>query len=157
MVVRDDGGTAVFVQFEQIKFACRAHRDGVARLTGAAAGLAEQVAAVSLKGCAVRVADIAIEPHDAPLRGPPGQDGQRRGVGEQQQVGVVDIEKSAQRGCIEVDAVFKSARQLGRHDGNVFLIAEDVAKGQTDELDVVLLYKLYDFVHGGIHKSRAPL
>ena len=50
-----------------------------------------------------------------------------------------------------MDAVFKGARQLGRLNGNVLLVSENVAERQTDEFYVVFLNKLYDFAHGGIH------
>ena len=50
-----------------------------------------------------------------------------------------------------MNAVFKGARQLGRLNGNVLLVSENVAERQTDEFYVVFLNKLYDFAHGGIH------
>ena len=50
-----------------------------------------------------------------------------------------------------MNAVFKGARQLGRLNGNVLLVSQNIAERQTDELYVVFLNKLYDFAHGGIH------
>ena len=52
-----------------------------------------------------------------------------------------------------MDAVLKCTRQLGRHDGDVFLVAENIAKRQTDKFDIVFLNKLYDFAHGSVHKT----
>ena len=153
VVVRDGGGVAVFVQLEQVEFARRAHRDRAARAPRAAARLAQQVAAVALKGRAVRVADIAVKAHHAPLRRPPRQYGQRGRVGEQQQVGHIHIQEAAQGRGVEVDAVLERARQLGRHDGDVLLVAEDIAERQTDELHIVFFDKLYDFAFDRIHKA----
>ena len=56
-----------------------------------------------------------------------------------------------------MDALLEGAFQLGRHDGDVLLVAENIAKRKTNELYVVLLNKLYDFAHGGVHKVIPPL
>ena len=52
-----------------------------------------------------------------------------------------------------MNAVLKGAGQLGRLNGNVLLVSENITERQTDEFNVVLLNKLYDFAHGGIHTA----
>ena len=45
-------------------------------------------------------------------------------------------------------------RQICRHDGNIFLRAENITERQTDELDIVLHDVLHDFLKCiGIHES----
>ena len=151
VVVGDGGRVAVLVELEQVELARGAHGQRVAGLARAAARLPQQIAAVALERRAVRVADVAVKANDAALCRAPRQHGKRGRVGEQQQVGCVNVEEAAQSGRVEMNAVFKGARQLGRLDGNILLVSENVAERQTDEFYVVFLNKLYDFAHGGIH------
>ncbi len=67
------------------------------------------------------------------------------------------LREAAQSGRVEMNAVFKGARQLGRLDGNILLVSENVAERHTDEFYVVFLNKLYDFAHGGIHTESLLL
>ena len=63
------------------------------------------------------------------------------------------LRKPRSAGGVEVDAVRKGARQLGRHDSDIFLVSENIAKGEPDEFDIIFCNKLYDFADGGIHKA----
>ena len=153
VIVRNGGWMAVFIQLEQVKLACRAHGQRVACAARTAVGLTQQMTAVALERRAVRIANVAVKAHYTALSRPPRQNGKRRRVGKQQQVGGVYVEKAAQRGGIEMNAVLKGAGQLGRLNGNVLLVSENITERQTDEFNVVLLNKLYDFAHGGIHTA----
>ncbi len=142
VVVRDGGRVPGLVHLEQVELAGGAHRDRIARLARALERLTQHMAAVTLERAAVRILDVAVEADDAALRRAPRQNGQRGRIGEEQQIAVVHVQKAAQRGGVEVDAVLKGAHQLGRHDGDILLVAQNIAEGETDELDVVLLDKL---------------
>ena len=71
--MRDAGGRAVFIEHEQIKFALGAQHAGQLLVVHPIDRLPQQVAAVALKGLAVRIPDVAEEAHHAPGRRPPGQ------------------------------------------------------------------------------------
>ena len=69
---------------------------------------------------------------------PPGEDGDGRRVGVEEEVGA-DLPAEARDGRgVEGDAVGKGPLYLVGHDRNVFLPAVDVAEGKADELDVLL-------------------
>ena len=153
VIVRNGGWMAVFIQLEQVNLACRAHGQRVACAARTAVGLTQQMTAVALERRAVRIANVAVKAHYTALSRPPRQNGKRCRIGEQQQIRRFYIEKAAQRRRVEVDALLESAFQLGRHDGDVLLVAENIAKRKTNELYVVLLNKLYDFAHGSVHRA----
>ena len=153
VIVRNGGRMAVFIQLEQVKLACRADGERIACAACTAVSLAQQMTAVALEWRAVRIADVAVKAHHAALSRTPRQNGKRCRIGEQQQVGDIHVEEAAQCGGVEVNALLEGAFQLGRHDGDVLLVAENIAKRKTNELYVVLLNKLYDFAHGGVHRA----
>ena len=147
------GRMTVFIQLEQVKLTCRADGERIACAARTAVGLTQQMTAVALERRAVRIANVAVKAHYTALSRPPRQNGKRCRIGKQQQIRRFYIEKAAQRRRVEVDALLESAFQLGRHDGDVLLVAENIAKRKTNELYVVLLNKLYDFAHGGVHRA----
>ena len=52
---------------------------------------------------------------------------------------------------IKGDAGGKGAFQLAGHDGHIMLFSVDVAEGQTNESDVLLLNELYHFFRRVLH------
>ena len=142
MVKRDLRRVAVFIRFEQIElnFRTELHRDACRLCIGNSA--AQDRACVAGKRRAVGVADVAEHAHDLAVRGTPGQDIQRRRIGEQQKIGLFGAAEPADRRGVKGDAVFRGAAQLAWQDGDVFLSAKRVAKGKADELDVLFLHKV---------------
>lgn len=61
------------------------------------------------------------------------------------------VPKAGDGGGVNGDAVLKGPGQLGGHDGDVFLPAEYVTKGEADELDLLLLNILHDLALGIFH------
>ena len=107
--------------------------------------LTQNIASVALERAPVRITDITEKADNAALRRSPWEERQRIRVGEQEQVGGLDVHKSFDRRCVKGDAGLKGAAELARGDGDILLCAEDITKGQTDKLDVVLLDKLLNF------------
>ena len=152
---------AVFVRLEQIKLALAAHVDGQAHGAGALDHALQVAAAVALKGLAVGQGDVAVHAHDAALGGAPGQHGGGVRVGPEDEVALLDVHEPGDGRAVEADALLERAGQLAGKQRDVFLVAEDVAERQLDELDVVILDKIEDVLcgtfHGGPPWIKAPL
>ena len=151
---------AVFVRLEQIKLALAAHVDGQAHGAGALDHALQVAAAVALKGLAVGQGDVAVHAHDAALGGAPGQHGGGVRVGPEDEVALLDVHEPGDGRAVETDALLERAGQLAGKQRDVFLVAEDVAERQLDELDVVILDKIEDVLcgtfHGGPPERMAP-
>ena len=55
------------------------------------------------------------------------------------------ISKPGDCGRVKRNSVFKRARQLVRHNRDVLLLSEYIAKRKANKLDVLLLHILYNF------------
>ena len=55
------------------------------------------------------------------------------------------ITEARNGGSVDSDAVFEGTLQLVGHDGDVLGLAMNIAKCQTDELDILLQDVLHDF------------
>ena len=53
--------------------------------------------------------------------------------------------------CVKGDPVCKGALELAGHDGYIVLLSIDIAEGQTDKFDILLLNELYHFFRGVPH------
>ena len=139
---------AVFVRLKEIEFIFRAQPEEIAQAAGLLHLAAQDGAAVSVKGLSLGGQAVAHHAgHTAGLR-PPGQKRQRVRVRLEKQLAAVHIAKALDRRRVKGYPPVKGTGQLGGHDGNVLHRAEKVHKGQTDELDVILLHKLDHFLLG---------
>ena len=161
VVQRNMRRIAAFVRLEQIKLALAAHVDGQAHGAGALDHALQVAAAVALKGLAVGQGDAAVHAHDAALGGAPGQHGGGVRVGPEDEVALLDVHEPGDGRAVEADALLERAGQLAGKQRDVFLVAEDVAERQLDELDVVILDKIEDVLCGTFHGEppwiKAPL
>ena len=155
LVVGDGGGPAVFIELEEIEFHLRAEGEVAALGGGIGHGFFQDAAGVPLEGPAIGVENIAEHPHDLALLRPPRKLDQRGRVRPQQQVGTGLAAKAINGRGVDGDAVFKGAAQLAGHDGHVVLPAVDIAEGQADEPDVLLLYELHDLFLRILHSSTS--
>ena len=101
--------------------------------------------------------DGTVHAHHLAVFRPPGQHGNGGGVGVQKQIGMHRAAEARNGGSVEGDAVFESPVQFGGHDGDVLLLAKDVAKGQADEFYIVLGHILPHLVSGIFHAQAAFL
>ena len=141
---------AVLVGLEQIKLHLRAEGKGDSAFHRTLHGLLEQGAGVRLQSRSVRVGNPAEHAHHLPVFAPPGQGGERGGIGMQEEVGAYLAPEAGDGGGIYGDAVPKGAIQLRRQDGDVFLLSEDITEGQADEAHILLLHILAYFLFGKV-------
>ncbi len=146
-VLRAFGNTAILIKLQQIKLAFRAQPAAQISPLQPAHRLPQHKATVAQKGLAVRVAYIAKNAHHSSGGRPPGQKSQRGWVREQQQLRRAFLpgllaHKTLHSGGLKGDTVPKSLGQFIGHYANIFLPAKNIAKGQTDKLNVVFLHKL---------------
>ena len=102
---------------------------------------------------AVRAADLAEHPDDLSVRGPPRQDVKRRGDREEQKVALFLPREPADRGAVEGNPVLKRAAQLGWHYRYVFDMPFKVAKGEPDELNILLFDEAIYLILGIDHMN----
>ena len=154
--MREVGRIASLVALEQVKFTFGAEFAGQIAFACAAYGLPEQETAVPGKGLAVGLTDFAVKAHDTSLTGPPGQDRERGGIGEEQKIASIRGSEARKGGCVKADALAEGTRQLAGHDRDVLLYAEDIAKGETDELDIIFLDELDGLARGVVQHRKNP-
>ena len=65
------------------------------------------------------------------------------------------VAETGDRGGVDGDALREGARELIRHDRDVFLSAVDTAKCETDEFDILLVRELNDLVFRVIHGNSS--
>ena len=152
-IQRDAGGVAVLVRLKQIELALAAHIAGQAHGAGALDDGLQVAAAVALERFAVGQRDIAVHTDDAALGRPPGQHGGGVRVGPEHQVALFHVHEPGDGRAIEADALGKSAGQLTGEEGDIFLVAEDIAERQFGELDVVVLNKIENVLCGAFHRK----
>ena len=155
LVVGDGGVSAVLVQLKQIEFHFGAEGKVVASGVRIGHRLFQDAAGVPLEGAAIGMENIAEHPHHLALLGPPRQLYQRGRVRPQQQVGACLTAEALDGGGVDGDAVFKSAAQLTGHNGHIVLLSVDVAEGQADEPDILLLHELHDLFPRILHGSTS--
>ncbi len=73
---------------------------------------------------------------------PPWQGRQCIGLRTQKQIGMVFVAETVDGGCVDGNAIFKSAGKFLRHNGYVFLFAKYITKGEADEFYIFLLHVL---------------
>ena len=156
MIKRLLGRIAVRVRFKEVEFKFRPDLYGQTHFGGALRGTAENEAGVPLKRRAVRVAYVAKHPHHLPVRGAPGQDVQRGGNGEQEEIGLFHVSEALYGGGVERNTALEGTPELGRLDGHIFLPPPDIAEGKADEADVLLTDELVDFLGCVEHGSAPP-
>ena len=152
-IQRDAGGVAVLVRLKQIELALAAHIAGQAHGAGALDDGLQVAAAVALERFAVGQRDIAVHTDDAALGRPPGQHGGGVRVGPEHQVALFHVHKPGDGRAVEADALGKSAGQLTGKEGDIFLVAEDIAERQFGKLDVVVLNKIENVLCGAFHRE----
>ena len=150
-VIGDPGGLAVFVQTEQIELHLRAKCKAEALGLGGRRRPLQDAPRIPFKGPAVRIGDVAEHPHHLALLRPPRKLDQRGGVRVEQQIGADLAAEALHRRGVKGDPVGEGPLELGGHDRHVVLLSIDVAEGQTDKLDVLLLHELHYFFRRVLH------
>ena len=150
MIVRLQRALSVLIAFEQVKFHPRTEGEcdalGLCRLDGTG----QDAPAVTFAYAAVQIAYGAVHPDHTPVIGTPREDRQRIGIRHEIEIQVLYIAEARDGLRIERDAVPECLFNLAGHDGYVFLLAVDITKCKTDELDI-LLDKLHDFLRRIFH------
>ena len=90
----------------------------------------------------VGISNLAEHPHDAAVFGAPGKEHQRRRVGDKEEIRVDVPVKAFDGGSVDRDAVLEGVLELGGHQRDILLTAEDVGVGEADEFDVIFFDKL---------------
>ena len=75
----------------------------------------------------------------------------------QKQIGVAFIAKTGDGGSVNGNAIFKSTGKFLWHNGYIFLFAEYIAKGETDELYILFAHILDYLFFGILHKPTCFL
>ncbi len=99
----------------------------------------EDVARVALERRAVRLADVADEPGDALLPGPPREEAVGRDIGLEHHIRLLDPDEPLDRRPVEPDTVGQRLPDLLRRDGDVLGHTQKIGELQSEEPDVVLL------------------
>ena len=120
-------------------------------------GLTQQRAAVGLEGGAIGPQHVAEHPRHSAVIRPPGQHTEGAAVRMQEQVRVDLVAEAGHSGGIESDAVAEGPVQLIRQNRYIFLAAENIAEGQTQEFYILLRRKLPDLIHCVLHRAPAFL
>ena len=150
------GGAAPVIVFKQIKLALGSHVAGETQFFEPAVHAAEKAAAVAAKGSAVRLFHIAEKLHHPAFGRAPGQDGHGGQVRPEHKVAFFHVHKTGNGAAVKTDAVFQSLGQVAGQHGNVLLGAEDIAKGEPHEFDVVVLNEIKDILLGRIAHDCFP-
>ena len=151
MVVGDAGGLAIFIEAKQVELHLRAKRELNAPGAGICYRPLQDAPGIPLKGSAVRIGDVAEHPHHLALLRPPRKLDQCGGIRVKQQIGADLAAEALHRRGIKGDPVGEGALELTWHDGHVVLLSIDVAEGQADKLDILLLHELYHFFRRVLH------
>ena len=153
-------GPALVVLFKQIELDLRADVAGQPERAAARRLRAQDAAAVALEARAVGTVHIAEQLHHAPFRRPPRQYRHGGKVGPEDEVAFLHVHEARDGTAVEADAVGQCLGQIARGDGDVFLHAEDIAEGKTNELYVVVLHKIQNILcirvaHGDLLRKLA--
>ena len=148
---RGFGRFSIIIKKKQIKFLLCTEREFIAGIFGIRNRLFQQVAGITFKRRAVRPGDLGEHLHDTSVLRAPWQRHQRFRFRMQKKVAPGLVSETCDGGCVDRDAVLEGAGQLIRHDGNVLLFAEHIAESKADELYVLLLHVLNDFLFGILH------
>ena len=75
----------------------------------------------------------------------------------EKQVGLSFIAKTHNGGTVDGNAIFESPFQLLGHDGDILGVTQAVTEGQTDELHILFLDVLHNFLRCVIHVATCFL
>src|SRR5262249_54050340 len=78
----------------------------------------------------------------------PGQDRERRGVGQRDHVRLLDRVEAGDRGAVEAHPALERVVELERVDREALELAEDVGEPEPDEAHVALLHDSLDVLAG---------
>jgi len=105
-------GKPVFIQFEEIEFAFGSHPELIPLQGGFLHRFCKQGAPITFERRSVRPLDGAEEANHPALGRSPREDGESGCVGKEEQVTLIDLQKTLYRRCIEGDAGGKSPTQF---------------------------------------------
>ena len=150
-VIGDLCSISIFIDPKQVEL----HLSAKCKLATQGAGIChrffQNIPGIPLKGPAVRIGNIAEHPDRLALLRPPGELDQGRGVRVKQKVGADLAAETSHGPGSKGDPVCEGAFELAGHDGHIVLLSIDVAKGQPNKLDVLLLNELYHFFRRILH------
>ena len=147
------GGVAVIVRLEQEKLQLRPHVEGIAHALRPLDHLLQNAPGIAHEGRAVRIVDVADQTGHLAVLGPPGQDGEGIQVRPQVLVGLLNADKALNGAAVQHDLVVYGPLHLGRRDGDVFHLSENVGELHADELNIFFLHQADNilfavFAHG---------
>ena len=146
-------GLGSLVALEAEVFNRRANVHRIARSARAFERFHKNVARITGRGSAVGSKQIAEHVRHAIVARAPRQHLKRGRVGMHQHVGILQARQTLDGRAVETDALFKGRLDVGRRDGDVFQIAEDIGEPQSQEANVALFNLLDDILLGIDHVS----
>ena len=135
---------AGFIQPEQIEFHLRAEGEADALFFGFRKDFTEKRSGVRFHHPAVRIRNGTEHAHDLPMFRPPRKKRQSGGIRMEQKIGMYFPAEARDGGGVYGNAVCKRALQLPGGNGNILLLAVNVAEGETDEFYILLRDILHD-------------
>ena len=150
-VVGDRGGLALLIGLEEIKLHFRPKGKAHAQGCGALHRLFQQRTGVCFQCRPVGVGDAAEHAHHLPVLAAPGEGGEGAGIGVKKEVGAHLAPEARNGRGVDGDALTEGTFQFIRHDGDVLLLSEDVAEGQTDKAHIFLPHIFHNFLFGKVH------
>ena len=140
LVVGLGGGTALVVGLEQEELGLGPHVEGVIpHVLGPLKDPLQGAAGIAHKGSAVGVVDIADQPGNLAVAGPPGENHEGVQIGIEILVGLVDADETLDGGAVEHNLVVDRLLDLGGGDGHVLQLTENVGELEADKLDILLV------------------
>ena len=149
------GGQALLIRLEKEKLAFRAHIEGVTHAQRLLQNALERAARIADEGRAIGMVYVANQPGDLARLRPPGQNRIAVQIGAQVLVGFVDAHKALDGAAVDHDLVVHGLFNLGRGDGHVLQLTEDVRKLHADELHISLPHQADDLFLAAHRKTTA--
>ena len=128
------GRMSLIIRLEEEKFHLRPHVERVSHVRRLLQHLLQHAPGITGKGSAVRVMDVADQPGDLSVLGPPRKNGESVQIGPQVLVALVDPHKSLDGTAVNHNLVVHCLLNLAGSDGHVFQLAENIRKLHADEL-----------------------
>ena len=153
VIVRYVRRVSQLVQLKKIKLYFGAEAEGITEFFRFLFRFEKNASCVRYERRAVGVRNIAVHSYHSSVFGAPRQYGECVGIGVQKQVGMSLVAEAYDSRRVDGDTHLESAFQFAIHYRNVFWLPENVAKRQTNKLDVLFFNKLHYFLFCIIHLS----
>ena len=151
VVVGNLRGSPVLIQLKEIEFLFRTEAVLIACFLRVRNGFLQKRPRVARKRRSVRPGNRSKHLHDTAMLRSPRKRCKRLRLRMQEQIASRLISEARDSGCVDGNSLRKSSSQFIRHNRNVLLSAEYIAKSEADEFYILLAHVLDNLVHGVIH------